>query len=162
MFSSPADLIALHQRISRWPLGRWLFGRVIALAIPYTGSMRAEVLEVRPGYARVRLRDRRGVRNHLNSIHAIALANVGEFTGGLAMTAALPPDVRAILLKLEIEFIKKARGAVTGECTCSPPDASDPTDYQVHTRVTNEAQEEVARIKATWRLSKQPKPASAR
>jgi acyl-coenzyme A thioesterase PaaI-like protein len=151
---SAARLIGVWQRLSAWPGGRFLFGRLIAFAIPYTGSMRAEVLEVRPGYARVQLRDRRRVRNHLNSIHAIALTNLGEFTGGPAMTAALPPDVRSILLKLEIEFLKKARGTVQAECSCSPPSVSAPTDYIVATSVRNAQQEEVARVTATWRLSR--------
>jgi acyl-coenzyme A thioesterase PaaI-like protein len=148
-----ARLVAFWHRLQRWPGGRWLFGRIIGFAIPYTGTVHPRVREVRPGYARVELQERRRVRNHLRSIHALALANVGEFTGGLAMTATAPANVRSILTKLEVEFIKKARGRVTAECHCTVPGIAEPTDHVVRTVVRDAEGAEVARVATTWRLS---------
>ena len=150
-----AKLVRLWDRLSPFPGGKWIFSRIVGIAIPYTGSMRADVLEVRPGYARVRLRERRRVRNHLDSIHAIALANVGEFTGGLAMTAGASPHVRSILLRLEVDFLKKGRGWVEAECACDPPEVNEAADFRVTTHVRNAEGGEVAQITATWRLSRQ-------
>ena len=148
-----ARLLGFWQRYGQRPGGKWLFGRIIRTGIPYTGTVRPLVQEVRPGYARVQLRDRRRVRNHLNSIHAIALANVGEFTGGLAMTATLPPSVRSILVKLEIVFTKKARGTVTAECHCAVPEVRGSIDHLVETEVRDGVGDVVARVAATWKLS---------
>ena len=151
--SQAARLLALWDRFAGRPGGKWLFGQMIRVGIPYTASVRPDVQEVRRGYARVGLRDRRRVRNHLNSIHAIALANVGEFTGGLAMTATAPPTVRSILVKLEVEFLKKARGTVIAECHCTVPEVREPIDHVVRTVVRDSGRDEVARITAVWRLS---------
>jgi acyl-coenzyme A thioesterase PaaI-like protein len=151
--SSAAKLLQLWDRLSHRPGGKWLFGRVIARVIPYTGSVHPIVKEVRSGYARVQMRDRRRHRNHLNSIHAIALANVGEFTGGLAMTATAPTNVRSILVRLDVEFLKKARGTVTAECHCSVPVVEATANHVVTTSVRDQVGEEVARVTATWRLS---------
>jgi acyl-coenzyme A thioesterase PaaI-like protein len=150
--SAAARLIALWDQLQKKPGGRWLFSKIISFVIPYTGTVRPLVLEARPGYARVELRERRRVRNHLRSIHALALANVGEFTGGLAMTATAPANVRSILVKLEVEFLKKARGRVVAECHCTVPMVSGPVDHVVRTVVRDYAGVEVARIAATWRL----------
>jgi acyl-coenzyme A thioesterase PaaI-like protein len=147
-----ARLVALWDQLQKRPGGRWLFSRIISIAIPYTGTVRPLVREVRSGYARVELHERRRVRNHLHSIHAIALTNVGEFTGGLAMTATAPANVRSILLKLEVEFLKKARGVVTAECHCTVPVVSGPVDHVVRTIIRDAAGAEVARVAATWRL----------
>lgn len=153
MKSRAAEIAGWWRRLHGLPGGRWLFGRLVGFAIPYTGTVRPLIQEVRPAYARVALRDRRRVRNHLDSIHALALANVGEFTGGIAMTATLPSDIRSILLKLEIEYLKKARGTVVAECHCTVPQVTGQMDHQVQTTIRDGAGDEVARVTATWRLS---------
>jgi acyl-coenzyme A thioesterase PaaI-like protein len=119
------------QHASRIPGGRLLFSRVLGIAIPYTGSIGAEVVTLEPGYARVQLDERRGVRNHLDSIHAIALANLAELTGNLALVCALPDDARFIVTKLALEYEKKARGRITAECRCDPPSSSERREYEI-------------------------------
>lgn len=117
------------ERLRYLPGGRRLFDRLLGLAIPYTGALGAQVQSLESGYALVRLPDRHGVRNHLDSIHAIALANLAELTGNLALVYSLPPDARFIVKGLSIEYLKKARGDITGECRCEPIASSERRSY---------------------------------
>src|SRR5262245_61906775 len=104
------------DRLGRLPGGPALFSRLVGWMAPYTGSIGARVVELRRGYARAVLPDRRAVRNHLRSVHAIALANLAELTGNAALAYSLPDDARFIVAGMSIEYVKKARGTITGEC----------------------------------------------
>jgi acyl-coenzyme A thioesterase PaaI-like protein len=155
---SPGRTIeTLWRRLSRLPGGRWLFGRILGWMVPYSGTIRPRVRLLEPGHARVELHERRRLRNHLRSVHALALANLGELSSGLAMTLALPADVRGIPVRIEIEYLKKARGRIAAEGRAAPPAAvAEPVDATATAELTDDAGEAVARMTVTWRLSPEP------
>lgn len=132
------------DRLSRVPGGKNLFSRLVGMAAPYTGSMGANVVELRRGYSRTTLADRRRVRNHLDCIHAIALANLAELTGNVAVAYTLPDDARFIVAGMSIEYKKKARGTITGESTCPDFSSSEKQEYPIEVSLRDANGEEVA------------------
>ncbi|MDX1387786.1 MAG: hotdog fold domain-containing protein [Acidobacteriota bacterium] len=148
--STGARLRGMWDRQRRLPGGGWIFSRLLRWVVPYSATIAPRVVELRPGYARVSMRDRRGVRNHLTSIHAMALANLGELTTGLALNVGLPDDARAILKGIRVEYLKKSRGTITAESACEVPVTAEETEHEIVGELRDEAGDVVARATATW------------
>jgi acyl-coenzyme A thioesterase PaaI-like protein len=110
------------------------------------------VLSLEPGHARIAMRDRRAVRNHLQSIHAVALINVAELASGLAMTTALPSNVRGIVTRIRMEYLKKARGTVVAESSCTVPSVTEDEEHDFATEIRDADGDVVARAAVTWKL----------
>ncbi len=140
------------QTLSRLPGGRWLFSRLLGTIVPYSGTLRANVVSLRPGFCTVTLRTRRRVRNHLDSVHAMALANLAELASGLALVAALPKQTRAILTGFEITYLKKSRGLLRAEGCCETPPANLTTDHQAFVEIRDETGDITATATAHWRV----------
>jgi len=146
-------ILETWEKMRRLPFSGWLFQKFIGKMIPYTGTISPRVLELKPGFARVQMKDTKAVRNHLNSVHAIALANLGEFTSGVALVSGLGRDERAIPTKIEIEYLKKSRGTLTAECQVPPRTSSkEAQDFWVEADIMNAGGEVVAKFRALWRI----------
>lgn len=141
------------------PGGKILFSRLIGRMAPYTGSINARITALRPGFCQAELPDRKQVRNHLRSIHAVALVNLAELAGNAALGYSLPDDARFIPSALNIEWIKKARGTITATSECPVPATSARAEYIVPIVMTDAAGDVVA--KATMRTVVGPKAAVA-
>ena len=136
--------------LSDKPFGKWIFSRAIGFMAPYSGSISARVIHLGPGMGIVRLKEHRNVRNHLNSVHGIALVNLAEMVTGLTLMNSLPDNTRGILTGIKMDYIKKARGLVTAKCICDIPQTNESIELEITGEIANEQGEVVARAVATW------------
>lgn len=133
------------DKLAPLPGGKALFSTFVGRMAPYTGSIGARIEALEVGRARVVMQDRGPLRNHLRSVHAIALANLAELAGNIALVYSLPPDARFIVSGMQLDYLKKARGPITGIGTCPPVASSARQAYEVHVSLQNAAGEEVTR-----------------
>lgn len=148
----PTSLLSTWKKLVEKPLGKRILSRAVGLMAPYTGTIGAQILELEPGFARAQIRDRWGLRNHLKSLHAVALMNLGELTTGLATMSAVPKGGRGIVLELQMQYVKKARGTITAEARATVPSEPGSHDVWVEGELKNATGEPVARARARWRI----------
>lgn len=148
------------NRLSPLPGGSRLFTRMVGVAAPYTATIGAHVEVLRKGHSEVSLRDRRAVRNHLQCVHAVALANLAELAGNIAVAYSLPDDARFIVAGMKLDYSKKARGTIRAICDCPIPQTSERQTYEVTVRLLDSQSDEVAR--ATLSTLVGPKPPAVR
>ena len=154
--STKSNLLRLTwEKLAPLPGGKALYSAFVGRMAPYTGSIGAKVEELSAGHCEVTMSDRRVVRNHLSSVHAVALVNLAELTGNLALAYSMPDDARFIVAGLSIDYLKKARGTIRGVCDVEPPTTNERREHEVVVSLRNEAGEEVAR--ATLRTLVGPK-----
>ena len=146
------QLLGALNKLSVIPGGRFLFSRLIGFKIPYSATIGARIVVLEPGYAKLALKDKKKIRNHLNSIHAVALTNFGELTSGLALNTTLPANIRGIVIQITTDYVKKARGTLVAECRCKPPAVTNDMDYTVEAVIKDQQQDIVANVKVIWRL----------
>ena len=122
----------LYRRITRWPAGHWLFSRAVCFKAPYFASIapRIDGAGTRPlrGHAS---RHRRKVTNHIGTVHAIALCNLAELTGGLMTDVSMPASMRWIPKGMTVEYLKKAVGTMRAVATPAQRDRRSRAGYEL-------------------------------
>tara|TARA_B110000116_G_scaffold272329_1_gene296660 strand:- start:2047 stop:2520 length:474 start_codon:yes stop_codon:yes gene_type:complete len=96
------------NKISHYRLGRWCFAKLICWRVPYFSSISPSFLTYSEASVTVSMRKKRGVTNHLGTIHVIAIANLCELAAGTLMEAGLMASMRWIPKGMNINYIKKA------------------------------------------------------
>ena len=153
-----ATVLKWWSRFAGLPAGRRIFSLALGWVAPYSGTIGARVEDLSPGYARVSLSERRRIRNHLHSIHAIALINLGEIATGLAVLSTISANMRGIVLDIHAEYVKKARGKITAIAEFRLPETLvENTPCQVQATLRDQTGETVTRVRATWLIGHETK-----
>ncbi len=109
--------LAMWTNLEDKPLGKWLFARAVCWKAPYFSTISPRFEELKPGYARVSLKKRRAVENHIGTVHAIAACNLAELGAGTMMEASLPASMRWLPKGMSVQYLKTCKTDMVAECT---------------------------------------------
>ena len=112
-------------------LGRWLFSRIVCFRAPYFASISPLFHRLEKGIAVVSIKKRRKVKNHIGTIHAIAMANLCEIAAGTVIEASIPQTMRWIPKGMEIQYLAKAETTVTVTAEMPDVEHGGPRDVNV-------------------------------
>ncbi|ALN56453.1 hypothetical protein GLE_1095 [Lysobacter enzymogenes] len=153
-----ANVLALYKKLTRYPAGHWLFSRAVCMKAPYFGSIKPRFESLEPNRCTATIKHRRAVTNHLGTVHAIAMCNLAELTGGVMTDVSIPKSMRWIPIGMQVEYLKKAVGTLRAVATPAAPivESDAPYDLPVNVEIANSAGEPVFRARIAMRVS--PKP----
>jgi acyl-coenzyme A thioesterase PaaI-like protein len=128
-------VLAVYDKCNRFPFGKVLFSRLICFKAPYFQTIRPVFTELEPGFGKIFMKNKRRVRNHINSVHAIAMCNMCELVGGTVLECSIPNHLRWIPKEMRVEYLKVARTDLTASCTLREIDWQDSMDLPITVEV---------------------------
>lgn len=138
-------------------VGDRLFSFAFSQVAPYFWTIRPRFTVIQPNRAEVVIRKRRGVQNHIGTVHAIALCNGLEAAMGALAEATIPSNKRWIPKGMDISYTAKA----TTDITCiaeTDPEQWTSDDPNLHVRVRGEREDGVVVIEGVIKLWVTEKP----
>ena len=141
--------LAAWQRLEGKPFGKTLFSRVICWKAPYFASIHPRIEEFRPGFARVSMKKRRAVQNHIGTVHAIAMCNLAEMAAGTLTEISIPASMRWQPKGMQVQYLRKAESDVQAFATVDDVAEGAARDVPVTVEVKDRAGEVVVRAVIT-------------
>ncbi len=103
-------------------MGAKAFSQGVGQMAPYFSTIDPEVVELKPGYCELVLRNQKKVHNHLGTIHAIAMCNAAELVGGVTTDVSIPAGARWIPQGMTVKYLAKAKTDLKVVCDAKDVD----------------------------------------
>lgn len=101
-------------------VGPWAFSFAFGQKAPYFATIKPRFTVLEPNYAELVIAKRRRVKNHLGTVHAIALCNGLEAAMGALAEVTIPSDKRWIPKGMEVTYAAKATTDITCRAETDP------------------------------------------
>ncbi|MCP4600521.1 MAG: DUF4442 domain-containing protein [Proteobacteria bacterium] len=147
-------VLNIYNKCATLPFGKRIFSKLICLKAPYFGTINPRFVELRPGYCEITMKKRRGVQNHIKSVHAIAMCNISELTAGTMLEVTLPRDIRWIPKGMTVEYLKIAKTDLKAICEIPITGLDKLPELPMTVHVTDQKGVEVFRAVVNMHLSK--------
>jgi acyl-coenzyme A thioesterase PaaI-like protein len=109
-----SQVLTLWRKTQGIPVvGPWAFSFAFGQKAPYFATIRPRFTVLEPNHAELVIPKRRRVKNHIGTVHAIALCNGLEAAMGALAEATIPKDKRWIPKGMEVTYTAKATSDIT-------------------------------------------------
>ena len=137
------------------PLRRRALSVAFGRAVPFVGTARLQVETLEPEGAVLSVENKRRVQNHIDGVHAAAMALLAETATGFVVGMNLPDDTLPLLKSMHIDYLKRAKGGLRAEASLTLGQRQDIVgspkgDVLVAFKITDEAGNEPIRTEMVW------------
>jgi acyl-coenzyme A thioesterase PaaI-like protein len=144
--------------LSRVPVvGSRVFSLGVSVTAPYFLTIGPHVVALEPGRAEVRMANRWHVRNHLGTVHAIAMCNLAEVAMGVLAEKTVPDTHRWIPVGMTVRYLAKGETDLRAIAEARLPElGDDEVEVTVPVRVLDDHDVEVCHADITIRIDTRP------
>lgn len=151
-----ASFLDSYRQFTKFPGGKYLFNKAIGFRAPFFARIHPNILELKRALSVVEMKDRHSIRNHIGSVNAGAMCTLAELSGGLALDAAIPRDLRWLPSGMTVKYLKKASGTLVARCEFDPKIIHE-GDIDIPLEVRDPQNEVVFTAEITFYISKKRK-----
>ena len=113
-FKKKYSPLQIYQNLENKIYGKEVFNILIGFTSPYSYSINPLIQKFNDDECIISINQSYNLKNPFNSIHAVALTNLGELTSGLLMMENLKKhNQKGIITQIKSEYFKKARKKIT-------------------------------------------------
>jgi len=114
--------VAKINQQGNW-LRRFLLSQLFGRAVKFAGTASVQVSELNFQRAELKLCNKTKVQNHIGSVHAAAMALLGESASGFLVGLHVPDDRIPLLKSMHLDYVKRATGDLTAVAELSESQA---------------------------------------
>jgi acyl-coenzyme A thioesterase PaaI-like protein len=105
-------MVVQIQRAPQW-LQSWLLSQLFGRAVKFAGTAGIRIRQLTFQQAVLQQGNFRKVQNHIGSVHAAAMALLGESASGFLLGMHVPDDRLPLLKSMKLDYVKRASGQLT-------------------------------------------------
>ena len=129
--------------------------KILGKVVPYVGTSGLLYEEITPERVIVSIRNQRKVQNHIDNVHAAAMALLAETATGFVVGINLPDDKLPLFKSLKVNYLKRTQGDMRAVATLDAADIArlinEPKgEILVPVTVTEESGQEPIQCEMVW------------
>lgn len=153
----PNQMSRMLGKFNGLPTGlrQWLTSAVLGRVVPMVGTASLRFEEVSSQRVVVHIRNRKPVQNHIQGVHAAAMALLAETATGFCVGMNLPDDKLPLIKTLKVNYLKRAQGDMKAVAQLRPEQIEqiltlDKGEATVPVQITDSAGNEPIDCEMVW------------
>lgn len=155
--STPNKLARTVASFQRLPQGlrTWATSVALGRVVPLVGTAGLRYEEITPQRVVVRIRNQRKVQNHIQGVHAAAMALLAETATGFCVGMNLPDDKLPLIKTMKIDYVRRSQGDMVAVASLRPDQVQqiltqDKGEVTVPVTITDASGEQPIRAEMLW------------
>ena len=141
----------------------WLRNKVMGRAVPFTGTAGLNYVQMAPERVEIAVANVRRVQNHIEGVHAAAMALLAETATGMVVGMNVRDDCLPLAKTMRVDFKRRAQGGLRAVATLSDAQRAlmqqtDKGEVSVAVQVSDASGEQPIQCEFIWAWIPTPKP----